>query len=211
MGQYMDISLPLSHNMPCWPGDEPFSHWPTSSIGKDGSVCNVSSFKMSTHFGTHMDSSFHFYDDGLKITDIKPDLLCGPCQVIEVFSTTGYIEKEHIDYILKPGTERLLVKTQNSKLLFKEKFCPDYTGFSLDCIGYILERGIRLLGLDYYSIGRYNEGEIIHKAYFKNRSNVALEGIYLADVLPGSYEMFCLPLKIEDSGGSPARVVLKNI
>jgi arylformamidase len=39
---------------------------------------------------------------------------------------------------------------------------------------------------------------------------IVVEGLALRDVPPGDYELFCLPLKIKDGDGAPARVVLRK-
>jgi arylformamidase len=39
---------------------------------------------------------------------------------------------------------------------------------------------------------------------------IIIEGLDLREVEPGNYEMFCLPLKIKDGDGAPARVVLRE-
>ena len=38
---------------------------------------------------------------------------------------------------------------------------------------------------------------------------IILEGLNLAKVRPGMYELMCLPLKLVDSEGAPARAVLR--
>jgi arylformamidase len=38
---------------------------------------------------------------------------------------------------------------------------------------------------------------------------VIVEGLALGKVPPGDYELVCLPLKIKDGDGAPARVVLR--
>ena len=71
----------------------------------------------------------------------------------------------------------------------------------------IVEKGVRLLGLDYFSIGPYRKTAPTHRAFLKT-GDIALETIDLSRVEPGSYELCCLPLKVKGSGGAPARVLL---
>ncbi len=40
---------------------------------------------------------------------------------------------------------------------------------------------------------------------------VIVEGLYLTDVPSGDYELLCLPLKIKDADGAPARVFLREV
>jgi arylformamidase len=38
-----------------------------------------------------------------------------------------------------------------------------------------------------------------------------IEGLDLSEVEPGEYELVCLPIKIEQSDGAPARAILRAI
>ncbi|MGH9754929.1 MAG: cyclase family protein, partial [Blastocatellia bacterium] len=38
-----------------------------------------------------------------------------------------------------------------------------------------------------------------------------VEGLDLSEIAPGDYELICLPLKIKDGDGGPARVVLREL
>ena len=40
---------------------------------------------------------------------------------------------------------------------------------------------------------------------------IVVEGLDLREVEPGDYELICLPLKIKDGDGGPARVVLRDL
>jgi len=40
---------------------------------------------------------------------------------------------------------------------------------------------------------------------------IIVEGLDLTEVPPGDYELICLPLKIKDGDGGPARVVLRDL
>ena len=40
---------------------------------------------------------------------------------------------------------------------------------------------------------------------------VVLEGLNLADIVAGSYELICLPLKIRGGDGGPVRAVLRTM
>jgi arylformamidase len=62
---------------------------------------------------------------------------------------------------------------------------------------------VRLVGIDYLSIG----DEDAHKELLGS-GVVAVEGMDLRGVEPGSYELICLPLRLEGSDGAPARAIL---
>jgi len=49
-----------------------------------------------------------------------------------------------------------------------------------------------------------------HKVLLANQVLI-LEGLDLSQVAPGSYELLCLPLKLDVPDGAPARAVLRPL
>ena len=45
---------------------------------RNGDVCNLTSFSMCAHNGTHVDSPFHFYKDGKTIDEVSLERFVGP-------------------------------------------------------------------------------------------------------------------------------------
>jgi arylformamidase len=72
----------------------------------------------------------------------------------------------------------------------------------------VVARGIRLVGTDFLSIEtRGTPGHPTHRRLLE-AGVVVVEGLDLSGVEPGEYVLVCLPLRILDGDGSPARVVL---
>jgi len=67
----------------------------------------------------------------------------------------------------------------------------------------VVRRGIRLVGIDYLTIG----GPEVHRILLA-AGVVPLEGLDLRAVDPGDCRIVCLPLKLVGSDGGPARTVL---
>ena len=88
------------------------------------------------------------------------------------------------------------------------KFNPDFNALSKDLIEYLVERGVRLIGIDTPSFDPFDSKDLpAHHATISSRLAL-LEGIDLSEVEPGSYTLISLPLKIEKGDGSPVRAVL---
>jgi len=104
------------------------------------------------------------------------------------------------------GTERVIMKTPNSLLWEQEEFTHDFARLDGSGAGYLLEIGIRLVGIDYLSIG---DGDA-HRALL-GAGIVAVEGLDLRGIDPGDYELLCLPYRLTGTDGAPARVVLREI
>src|SRR4051812_25703770 len=111
---YFDISLPLTPDLPVWPGDDEVLVQPLSRIA-DGDDTNVTRLKFTSHVGTHVDAPWHFIDDGAKLNDLPVDRWIGPCLVVAIPEDTDRIEIEHLEAAEIPeGTERVLFRTSNS-------------------------------------------------------------------------------------------------
>jgi arylformamidase len=109
------------------------------------------------------------------------------------------------------GVTRLLLGTRNSVLLEQGQFNLDYSFVSEDAARYLVDMGIKLVGVDYLSIEEYKkEGYPAHHILL-GAGVVIVEGLDLSGVPSGDYEVLCLPLKLKDGDGAPARVFLREI
>jgi arylformamidase len=162
---------------------------------------------MGVHSGTHIDGSLHFYDDGSGVDALPLDAMLGRCLVAEVSDPGEAIDRATLEALAIPaGTERVILKTPNSQLWDRAEFTHDFVRLDGDGAGFVLERGIRLIGIDYLSIGDHDA----HLALLGN-GVVALEGVDLRAIDPGEYELICLPMKLTDTDGAPARVLLRDL
>ena len=100
----------------------------------------------------------------------------------------------------------MILKTPNSRLWDRDEFTHDFVRLDGSGAELVLERGIRLIGIDYLSIGDHDA----HLALLGN-GVVALEGLDLRGIEPGSYELICLPIRLLDTDGAPARVLLRDV
>ncbi len=202
-----DLSLPISAAMVTWPGDPPVRVEPRLRIA-DGQPANVSELCLGSHTGTHVDSPYHFKEEGIKVDEIPLELLIGPAWVCDVKAARD-IELTALQASVPEGTVRLLLKTTNSKLWHREmqQFTPDFVTLTLDAAEWIVTQGIRLLGVDYLSIER--PGSVGHPVHhlLLGAGMVVVEGLDLSSLQTGWYNFYCLPLKVTGGDGAPARAV----
>jgi len=113
-----------------------------------------------------------------------------------------------------PDTTRILFKTRNSAFWSESEpqFHTDFTYLDLKAAQALVERGIKLVGIDYLSIEKYDSPKHETHLALLSRGVVILEGLNLTDIPAGQYELICLPLRLRSSkgDGAPARVVLRN-
>lgn len=201
--------MPVHDGMLSWPSDPDVSLQPFKTAADKGS--NVSVLSSSTHLGTHVDAPRHFLDEAGGVDQIPLESLLGQVHVLDLTAIDSpEILPEHLESIPK-ATERVIFKTANTtKRLLEQPFTEDYVGLSADGAKWLTARGIKLVGIDYLSIQRRGPDSTPHTELLKH-GVVIIEGLVLQDVPAGDYELFCLPIKIKDGDGAPARVVLKSL
>ena len=208
MKEIIDITVGLERNMPSWPGSIGFNIDSTSELSS-GKCSNNSKIECDVHIGTHIDAPWHFIEDGLTVEKLSLDKMIGEVCVIDL-QDVEMIDREILSKQNYPDNlKRILFKTNNSKL-WKNKetnFKKDYVALTKDGAEWIVENSIELVGIDYLSIQRFSDSYATHEILLKNEI-VILEGVCLSNVEPGSYELFCLPMKIIGADGAPARVIL---
>ena len=205
---YHDISLTLSPDLPVWPGDAQIQFERTSDMAA-GAKANVTRIAMSVHTGTHLDAPLHFIGDGKDVTTLALETLIGPAQLVEVADADA-IDAAVLDSLSIPAeTERLLIKTRNSHLWSQPKatFHTDFVAVAASGADWLVEHGIRLVGVDYLSVAPYGDSTPTHVTLLQ-AGVIPVEGLNLSAVQPGKYQLICLPLKLEGCEGAPTRAVL---
>jgi arylformamidase len=204
-----DISLPISPELPVWPGDPAVILEQVSSMDA-GAHDNVSRLGCSVHTGTHVDAPHHFLNDHRTVDKLSLDVLIGPVQVIQIPEDVGLITAGVLEQAAVPsGTLRLLLKTRNSRLWERSpaEFAQDFVGVSEDGAEWLVKSGVKLIGIDYLSIAPFKQSLPSHRMLLKP-GIVILEGVDLSKITPGIYTLYCLPLKLVGSDGAPARAIL---
>jgi RpiB/LacA/LacB family sugar-phosphate isomerase len=201
-GRVHDVSVPIRPGMHIYRGNPGVSLERHESIS-DGAHANVSKLELGVHSGTHVDGALHFIDGAPGTEELPLDALVGRAEVVDASGVDGDLDDAALASLSLPDAERVLLKTTNSALWELPEFSHDFVRLTGSGARYLIERGVRLVGIDYLSIG----DEEAHKALLGS-GVVAVEGLDLRGVEPGSYELLCLPLRLEGSDGAPARTIL---
>ena len=210
---WIDITIPLRNAMVHWPED-PVPPQVERIMDVDrGDRVTMSHINIISHTGTHIDAPLHFIYGGGSIDEMPLDTAMGPARVIEIRDTESVKPEELVDYNIQPG-ERILFKTQNSSRVYQtDKFVEDYVYISTEAANFLVEKRVRVVGLDYISIGSVKDMQNLvetHETLLKNGIYV-LEGINLFGVKAGQYELICLPIKLERGDAGPARAILRPL
>jgi arylformamidase len=202
----IDVTVPVRDGMPIYDRNPGVHLERARSIAK-GDPVNISRLELGVHTGTHVDAPVHFIEGGAGAEAIDPASLIGEAHVVDATGLHQDIDAEALAMLALPiAAERLIFKTPNSELWSRDSFTRDFIRFVESGARRIVEAGVRLVGIDYLSIG--DEGA--HKVLLGN-GVVPLEGLDLRGVAPGRYRLYCLPLKLVGSDGAPARALLEPL
>ena len=186
------------------------------------------------HIGTHLDYSFHYgsksenrpaktaeeiplewcYSDGVKI-DLSHKK---PNEVIGAQDLESGLKK--INYSLKPN-DIVLLFTGADKLFGTPKYFSDYPGIDTSAIDYLLDKGIKIFGVDTMGIDRpyrFMLGEFLktkdprklYPAHFygRKREFIHIERLSNLDKLPDyGFKIICFPIRIKKTGAAWSRAV----
>jgi arylformamidase len=201
--EILDVSVPIRTRMPVYPGNAGVTLRRVQSIA-EGDVANVTAVDLGAHTGTHVDAPNHFLDGHPGVESVALEPLIGDAVVVDATQVRKTIDAAAVAAAGVPaGTTRVLFKTRNSRLWERDDFSDDFVSLDEAGAGALLAAGVRLVGIDYLSIG--DPGA--HRALLGSGAAV-VEGLDLRAVEPGGYRLVCLPLKLVGSDGGPARAVL---
>jgi kynurenine formamidase len=186
------------------------------------------------HIGTHLDYSFHYgslsenrpaktaeeiplewcYADGVKLdfSHKKPN------ETITAQDLEFGLKK--INYSLK-AKDIVLLYTGADKFYGTTKYFSDYPGVDISAIDYLLDKGIKIFGVDTMGIDRpyrfmlkefleKKDAKALYPAHFygRKREFIHIERLTKLGELPSfSFKIICFPIKIKQTGAAWARVV----
>lgn len=164
---------------------------------EDGDICNLSTLNMCAHNGTHVDSPFHFYNDGKRIDEMDLDKMVGLCYV---YTKDGELSAEEARNVIQKAKE---ADSECAKrLLFRGR-----TVVTEEAANVFAESGVCLVGNESQTVGPEDAPKNVHLILL-GKEIVLLEGIRLAHVSDGKYLLSAAPLNLGGADGSPCRAVL---
>jgi len=207
---WIDVSVRLKTGMVNWPGDPAVRISHALEIER-GDPCTVSLLELGAHTGTHMDAPAHFVRGGSGIDRMPLDAAIGSARVIPIRDRQSIKTAELARHSIRRG-DRVLFKTHNSGQCWDtDSFVEDFVYLSASAAQYLVERQVRLVGIDYLSVGGFREdGVETHQALLQAGIWI-IEGLNLKRVRPGRVQLICLPLKITGGDGAPCRAMVRSM
>ena len=176
--ELIDVTVPIREGMVTYPGD-PTVHTELASAIARGDVVNLTRLDFGVHTGTHVDAPVHFIEGTSGVEALPLDALVGPAEVVDARAVTGVLDRAALDRLDLPDTPRLLFRTTNSELWERDTFAEDFVHFVRSGAEVLVARGVRLVGIDYLSIGDEDAHKVLLAAGI-----VPVEGLDLRGVRP---------------------------
>ncbi|MCL5124637.1 MAG: cyclase family protein [Deltaproteobacteria bacterium] len=204
-----DVSLALKRGMLTYPGDPAFSIEHRFSI-TNGDGFNLSLLSLTTHAGTHVDAPAHYIDGGATIDSMTLNIMIGPGVIIDMRGRS-VIDRRALEESALTDETRVFFKTDNSLKIREPAFRDDYTYIADSGAELLIERNVKLVGIDYLSVDKIDDEDApVHKLLLSS-GVLIVEGLDLLNVPAGPCRIYCLPLRIEGGDGAPARVFIETI
>jgi arylformamidase len=204
-----DITPPITPDLAVWPGDTAARREVLLDTAR-GDTITLSTLHATVHLGAHADAPNHVARNadagGIAARDLTPYL--GPCLVRTVDVARGQ----------RVGWAELGPVGDVSRLILRTRTYPDPRRFTTDfaavepaLIHDLADRGLCLIGLDTPSVDLFDSKDLPAHGACIARDVAILEGLALADVPDGLYELIALPLRLVGFDASPVRAVLRAL
>ena len=197
-GRIYDITRPLAPGCIVYPGDIV-----PGFMQEDHGNYLVTSIRMSSHSGTHIDAPSHYLPQGAGVDEIPLSHLLGWCTVADLTSVKGELSRNDLEGKMN-GARKILLKTSFSE---QTEFTKDYPSLGEDAAEFLVEEGIQCVGTDAPSIEKFNCSGSVHRRLL-SAGTVIIEMLDLWRVPEGAYWMIALPLRLRGVDGSPCRALL---
>ncbi len=205
----IDLTHPISEDMPVYPGTEPPILRTEYSIKDVGFTEKKITF--FSHTGTHIDAPAHIIEgektlDQLLVDHFYGNALIINCETInkktiDIEEIASYEEKiEMVDFCL--------IHTGWSQYWGNDKYFTNYQVLSLEAANWLSKFNLKGIGFDTISADKSDSKNFpIHKTFLR-KNIIIIENLKNLTNLPKDQIVFsCFPLSFNDADGSPVRAV----
>ncbi len=212
-----DLSQPVFTNCPQYPDKNPrpaqirlFYMLAVQGVNKE-------IVEISTHTGTHCDAPYHFFEDGRTIDEIPLETYVGPATILDLrYKKPGAaIERDDVARFaerIAEGDIVLLNTGWGHKRANTAEFLTKYVYLGGEAAQYLVDRGVKGVGIDAVSLGGYDDPSKAvpaHKAMLGNGKFIVEELYFPDEVMDGRKRLFvAAPVKLRGCSGAWTRAAL---
>ncbi|MEH0018106.1 MAG: cyclase family protein [Desulfobacter sp.] len=209
----IDLTHPVTPDMPVYPGMEPPVFAAQSSVAQDGYLEKKITFY--SHTGTHVDAPAHMIADGkgLDRFDISHFhgtavtlSLPGPADLQKDMQIRTDMLTPHESRLLK--ADFLLIHTGWSRYWQTDTYFSGFPVLSPDAARWLTTLGLKGIGFDAISADRADSHDFPVHHILLGKEILIIENLTGLDGLPpGPVGFSCFPMRFLDADGSPVRAV----
>ncbi len=215
MTRVYDITPPITHRLGVWPGDTPVSREVLLDLAR-GDTVTLSTIRTTVHLGAHADGPNH-YTPGTSpdapahsVGEWPLDRFLGPCHVLDArVARATRVKPADVTWPEGRLHPRVLIRTGTFPDF--EAWNTDFAGLSPELIDELARRAVVTVGVDTPSVDLQESKDLPAHTAIARHAMAILEGLALAGVPAGAYELIALPLRLIGFDASPVRAVLREL
>ncbi|MCX5884059.1 MAG: cyclase family protein [Deltaproteobacteria bacterium] len=205
----IDLSHPLFDSMPVYPGSESPVFETVATVSHEGYA--EKRITLFSHTGTHLDAPSHILSWGLSLDRLPVDHFAGSASVLDFSSDSGRsIEIDDLipyRYLIQ-NSDFVLIHTGWSRHWGLAAYYTGYPILSGNAADWICGFSLKGLGIDAISVDPLHSPELpVHRRLLEQQVIIVENLTRLQDLPQSGFTFFALPLRIQDSDGSPVRAV----
>ena len=206
----IDLSHPLTTNMPVYPGTPPPVIQLAARIEEDGFRERRLTF--SSHNGTHMDAPSHLLTAGKTLDQFTVDRFVGRGLCIDVGrAMDGIIGwrvfQPHESDLIK--SDFVLLRTGWGRYWGTPRYDQGYPALSPEAARRLSEFNLKGIGVDAFSVDSSDATDYPVHRIILTKEILIIENLANLEHLPEGWcgQLYCLPLHLTEADGAPVRVV----
>lgn len=217
VSELVDLTLPIHDGMPWFPAPwhPPVEVKVLGTHAQEGRATRE--LRLGTHTGTHIDAPLHFIEGGESIDRVAIEATVGRAILLDLGlkqplePITGSELDKRGDRVSRDSI--VVLRTGWARLWGQPEFYREHPYLAEDAAAWLLERGVRALGLDLPGLEDPQVGSVEgvpgprHVQLMGQRVIVIENLANLSELQEGPLFLIALPLCIVGGDGAPARVI----
>jgi len=202
----VDLTHPLSNDMPVYPGLPRPSFAPIAQVESDGYA--MSEYHLLNHIGTHVDAPSHLVAGGDTLEEIALErLVCDALTIDVSVREPGPLALSELDPQLdavRPG-DLVLLNSGNARNYGSDAYWTGWSYPDAHAAQALIDRGISGVGFDGPSADPVDTTDYgLHRIWL-GAGRLILENLANLDQLPQRAPVVIAPMRVAAANGAPVR------
>lgn len=201
----IDLTHSINSDILVYPGTPRPEIELSNNLDNDGFVEHYLS--LSTHTGTHIDAPRHMLKDGKSVDEYRLEKFTGKALLIDCRKYS------HLDWTLIKKYEKdintidfVVFNTGWNLKWNNDSYFLDFPVLENIAAEYLSQFSLKAVGFDTISIDPVSDSNYTNHHIFLKKDILIIENLTNLELIPSKiFKLYAIPLKIEDTDGSPVR------